>query len=184
MSWPATDARPRVGGRRPQSILMVVVLPAPLGPRNRKISPRSTCNDRSTRASTSPNRRVRPSVATMGGRGFGPGATGAFTSGSRVLGGHITYADPVEHARGRSVVLLAGRERTACSSPGAVASDRAAHDRYGRGKAHGPERRIDERHHAQADVDRARRLAGHGEAQLEQVRSVVAEQVSQIERHV
>ena len=36
---PVTKARPRVGRIKPASSLMVVVLPAPFGPRNPKISP-------------------------------------------------------------------------------------------------------------------------------------------------
>ena len=39
MSWPATTADPAVGSASVQSILMVVDLPAPLGPRKPKISP-------------------------------------------------------------------------------------------------------------------------------------------------
>src|SRR5690349_13882912 len=42
MSNPATLPAPAVGGKMPQSILMVVDLPAPFGPRKPKISPRLT----------------------------------------------------------------------------------------------------------------------------------------------
>ena len=41
-SKPMIAARPEEGRRRPVSILMVVVLPAPLGPRKPTISPRAT----------------------------------------------------------------------------------------------------------------------------------------------
>src|SRR3989304_3610176 len=42
MSSPATEPSPELGRRRPASILMVVVFPAPFGPSNPKISPRPT----------------------------------------------------------------------------------------------------------------------------------------------
>ena len=38
-SNPATRAVPEVGGKKPVSIRIVVVLPAPLGPRNPSTSP-------------------------------------------------------------------------------------------------------------------------------------------------
>ena len=41
-SKPATLAVPEVGGKTPVIIRMVVVLPAPFGPRNPRISPFST----------------------------------------------------------------------------------------------------------------------------------------------
>src|SRR5262249_37152478 len=80
MSKPATVARPVVGGRRPHSILMVVVLPAPFGPRNPKICPPSTCNDRSATASSVPKRRPSPSVRTTGAVSR-PEATDTLTGG-------------------------------------------------------------------------------------------------------
>src|SRR5688572_16950848 len=42
MSWPPTVTLPAVGGMKPVIIRIVVDLPAPLGPRNPRISPRST----------------------------------------------------------------------------------------------------------------------------------------------
>jgi len=42
MSWPFTVAVPLVGLNNVDSMLSVVVLPAPLGPRNPRISPSST----------------------------------------------------------------------------------------------------------------------------------------------
>ena len=47
MSKPATVTRPEVAAMRPAIIRMVVVLPAPFGPRNPTISPRATVNERS-----------------------------------------------------------------------------------------------------------------------------------------
>ena len=40
MSWPAIRAEPSLGGRKPVSMRIVVVLPAPLGPRKPTTSPR------------------------------------------------------------------------------------------------------------------------------------------------
>src|SRR5439155_22297086 len=50
---PATSTPPLVGYRRPASILRVVVLPAPFGPRNATISPGSMRNVTSRTARTS-----------------------------------------------------------------------------------------------------------------------------------
>src|SRR6516165_6694624 len=58
-SMPPTRAVPDVGFRSPHSIRMVVDLPAPLLPRNPKISPRATSNDTWSTATKSPKRRVR-----------------------------------------------------------------------------------------------------------------------------
>ena len=54
---PATSARPALGWIRPLSILRVVVLPAPLGPRKPTISPGSTVKLTAFTASTSLVRR-------------------------------------------------------------------------------------------------------------------------------
>ena len=53
---------PEVGARRPVSILMVVDLPAPLGPRKPKNWPGATLRLTFSTAVKSPNRRVRPEV--------------------------------------------------------------------------------------------------------------------------
>ncbi len=42
MSWPAIRAVPADGGRKPVRTRIVVVFPAPLGPRNPTISPSFT----------------------------------------------------------------------------------------------------------------------------------------------
>jgi len=44
-SWPATLSRPSLGASTVVSILIVVVLPAPLGPRKPKTMPASTANE-------------------------------------------------------------------------------------------------------------------------------------------
>src|SRR5256885_6501486 len=54
-SSPSSSREPLVGRSRVVSILMVVVLPAPFGPRNAKISPARTSNETSLTALTSPN---------------------------------------------------------------------------------------------------------------------------------
>ncbi|OGD11932.1 MAG: hypothetical protein A2Y86_00475 [Candidatus Aminicenantes bacterium RBG_13_62_12] len=52
-SWPATSALPEVGWSRVERTLMVVVFPAPLGPRRPKSSPSGTENDTRSTAVTS-----------------------------------------------------------------------------------------------------------------------------------
>ena len=60
---PSTRACPLVGSSRVISILIVVVLPAPFGPRRPKSSPCSTANDTPRTASTSSGlRRITPVV--------------------------------------------------------------------------------------------------------------------------
>src|SRR5947209_12594000 len=53
-SWPATIAEPEVGLASVQSMLIVVVLPAPLGPRKPNTSPAATSKSTPRTASTSP----------------------------------------------------------------------------------------------------------------------------------
>src|ERR1700686_2259 len=65
-SKPPTIARPEVGGNSPQRIRMVVDLPAPLGPRNPKISPRFTSSETRSTAVKSPKRLTRFSIRTAG----------------------------------------------------------------------------------------------------------------------
>src|SRR5258708_40270724 len=65
-SRPWTHAAPALSGKRPVSILMTVVLPLPLGPRNPKISPFSTRKLTSLTAVNWPNRRTRCSAQIAG----------------------------------------------------------------------------------------------------------------------
>src|SRR5713101_8260459 len=65
-SRPWTHAAPALSGKRPVSILMTVVLPLPLGPRNPKISPFSTRKLTSLTAVNLPNRRTRCSARMAG----------------------------------------------------------------------------------------------------------------------
>src|ERR1700755_2722455 len=51
--------RPLVGGMKPVTMRMVVDLPAPLGPRKPRTSPRSTAKVRSFTATFTPNAFVR-----------------------------------------------------------------------------------------------------------------------------
>ncbi len=64
MSKPATVPWPPEGSRSPQSIRMVVDLPAPLGPRKPKISPGRTSRLMRLTATKSPNRRSRSRSVT------------------------------------------------------------------------------------------------------------------------
>src|ERR1039457_6298515 len=63
MSKPATLAVPEVGSSNVVSILIVVLLPAPLGPSRPKISPEGTSKLIASTATKSPNRRVRLNVS-------------------------------------------------------------------------------------------------------------------------
>src|SRR5579863_6744873 len=65
-SKPPTVARPEVGGSSPHKMRMVVDLPAPLGPRNPKISPRFTSSETRSTAVKSPKRFTRFSIRTAG----------------------------------------------------------------------------------------------------------------------
>src|ERR1041385_7087360 len=62
MSKPARRALPDVGGKSVDSILIVVLLPAPLGPRNPKISPPPTSKEIPSTAVSSPNFLTRLST--------------------------------------------------------------------------------------------------------------------------
>src|SRR5690242_17654165 len=61
-SMPSTCASPPLSGSKPVSILMTVVFPLPLGPRNPKISPFSTRKLTSLTAVKLPKRRTRCSA--------------------------------------------------------------------------------------------------------------------------
>ncbi len=58
-SVPATSNTPLLAGSKPQSIRNVVVLPAPLGPSQPKISPRDTSNEVLATAVKSPKVRTK-----------------------------------------------------------------------------------------------------------------------------
>src|SRR5437588_5883951 len=62
-SWPATVAEPEVGLTSVHSMLIVVVLPAPLGPRKPNTSPGATSNSTPRTAWMSPNRLWRSRTA-------------------------------------------------------------------------------------------------------------------------
>src|SRR5208337_708179 len=71
MSMPSTRALPPLGGRRVVSILIVVLLPAPFGPRSANISPRSMARERPFTATSVENLRVSPSSSRIA-MGSGP----------------------------------------------------------------------------------------------------------------
>src|SRR5215472_14698033 len=64
-SNPATLALPPVGGRKQVSTRMVVVFPAPFGPRKPTIWPFSTSNEILSTATVRAYRLVRPSTLIM-----------------------------------------------------------------------------------------------------------------------
>src|SRR5258708_28607152 len=86
VSCPATRAVPDVALASVQRILIVVVLPAPLGPRKPKVSPLVTSKSMPRTAWTSPYCLVRPEtyITASGLRPFPPGsspATGLLITG-------------------------------------------------------------------------------------------------------
>src|SRR2546421_1848161 len=80
-SWPATRAVPPDGFSRVQSIEMVVDLPAPLGPRNPKVSPGMTSKLTPRTASKSP-KRLRRSRASIAGESPRAGVAGSGSAAS------------------------------------------------------------------------------------------------------
>ena len=65
MSYPATVTLPLLGGMYPVIIFIVVVFPAPLGPRNPKTSPGSTRKEMPVIAGKSPKFLVTFSSSIM-----------------------------------------------------------------------------------------------------------------------
>src|SRR5438477_941416 len=63
---PSSQASPEVGLSRPSNSFTDVVLPAPLGPRNPKISPRGTVIESPASATVLPNRFDRSTVCIAG----------------------------------------------------------------------------------------------------------------------
>src|SRR5438270_11373547 len=66
---PPTRTVPEVGASRPQTILIVVVLPAPLGPRKANSSPPRTSRSRSSTARLLPKTLVTPRNSIIGPSG-------------------------------------------------------------------------------------------------------------------
>src|SRR5258708_40241250 len=64
-SWPPTVTRPVVGSERPARIRIVVVLPAPFGPRKPKISPGTAVSETSSTAVKSSYFLVRLRISIM-----------------------------------------------------------------------------------------------------------------------
>jgi hypothetical protein len=67
---PSMTTLPLVGAISPASIRIVVVFPAPLGPRRATISDFDTSNDTSATTARAPNRRVRCCAVIMGRAGW------------------------------------------------------------------------------------------------------------------
>src|SRR5262245_49423671 len=67
-SKPSTLTVPADGGRKPVSMRIVVVLPAPFGPRKPTTSPRSRVKLTSSTASAAPKRRERCETVITGAR--------------------------------------------------------------------------------------------------------------------
>src|SRR5690348_656474 len=96
---PSTRASPPFKGSRPVSILMTVVFPLPLGPRNPKISPFSTRKLTSLTAVKLPNRRTRCSAVMAASL---RGCVGVAIASARWLEFHVG-SHPGEDMAGRIV---------------------------------------------------------------------------------
>src|SRR5712691_5203519 len=79
---PSSHASPDVGLSRPSRSLTEVVLPAPLGPRNPKISPRGTVIERPASATVLPKRLDRSTVCIAGVSAAAWGASAKALDGS------------------------------------------------------------------------------------------------------
>src|SRR5450755_3716191 len=84
-SRPATRALPDVGLRSVQRTEIVVDLPAPLGPRNPKISPRRTARSMPRTASTVPYLLTRPVTSMTRSRPSSAGGLGRSASATAVM---------------------------------------------------------------------------------------------------
>ena len=78
--WPNSSASPELGGSRPVSIFIVVLLPQPLEPRKPKISPWRIENDALSTAVNVPNRRVSSCASMATGASGGNGSRPPDTS--------------------------------------------------------------------------------------------------------
>src|SRR5665213_2658928 len=123
-SRPATRAVPDVGLRSVQRTEMVVDLPAPLGPRNPKISPRRTARSMPRTASTVPYLFTRPvtsmtrsRVSSAGGRGRSLSATAVMclvcrlSAGRGSLDAGVRSESGPSGLRGGQVVVVAQPHR-------------------------------------------------------------------------
>src|SRR5690349_15148307 len=72
-SLPSNLIDPAVGGKVPDSMLKIVLLPEPFGPISPTISPWSTLNETLLTAVKPPNRLTRPSTTSMARPALGPG---------------------------------------------------------------------------------------------------------------
>src|SRR5688572_7189794 len=100
-SWPLMTTRPDVGFRRPAMMRMLVVLPAPLGPRNPWISPGATSRLTPSTAVNEPYFLTRPSTWIMGsGRGLRPAPAARLAAREVDLGRAQVLGGPAhEHGR-------------------------------------------------------------------------------------
>src|SRR6266581_8915550 len=79
---PSSQASPALGLSSPSRSLTEVVLPAPLGPRKPKISPRGTVIDRPASATVLPNRFDRSTVWMAGAEAATPTGAAAVIVGA------------------------------------------------------------------------------------------------------
>src|SRR5215471_9462869 len=101
-SWPLMVMRPAVGLSSPAIMRMVVVLPAPLGPRNPWISPGATERLTPSTAVKAPYFLTSDSTAIMGSGGLPPAVGGAVPLRDRQLHGPQVLGGAADQERRRA----------------------------------------------------------------------------------
>src|ERR1700726_3498654 len=164
-SRPSISTWPRVGVSRVVSILIVVVLPAPFGPRKAKISPLSTSKEMPSTAVSRPNVLVRSRARITGASMHEPPpgrhrAIGSTPARSRSAG---AGAAPCRRCRGRTIGAGAGGAVDEEDGVEAVGDDdRLGHLRFAR------EQRAGLAHRVRRGQPRGHRSGGGAAAQVEQ----------------
>src|SRR5579875_3611308 len=102
-SIPSTRSVPPETGDMHEIIRIVLVLPAPLGPRNPKHSPRTISKSTPSTAVKSPNRLQRPRATTRAGdTAAGDTAAGDTAAGDTAAGDTAAGDGPVPSVRARA----------------------------------------------------------------------------------
>src|SRR4028118_548657 len=96
---PLTTTVPLVGRERPATMRIVVVLPAPFGPRKPKIAPAAAVRLRRSTAVKSPYLLVRSWISIIPARGYHLAAETSRAQASRAA---ATFRDPDRKTNGRT----------------------------------------------------------------------------------
>src|ERR1700761_6575637 len=118
LSAPRIEIRPAVGSTRPSAMRMEVVLPAPLGPKNPKMRPGSTRNDRSSTAWKAPYRLETPSRISAASMPESPSLRFVATLAGRLAAGEGGAHHEVDRPHHR--LAMPGAEERGVARPGDV----------------------------------------------------------------